>query len=379
MRVIYSCSDIGLGHVSRTLRLGKRLIENGHEVYFYSGGKAYDTLKSEFSNTQRCTQVIWYENAHGILTSASLLNILLPLPHFNLEENKLEIKKSNAIETIHRYYDLRRDVLKIKPDVLVSDGDIHALRLAHRWHVPAVYITNLIRPSYGFSALLSPGQRFTERYIKPCSKIVIPDNPPPTTVCEYNLGNLDHVGISEKVVFAGSFLDMTADDGLDEYIFAPISGPPGTRLKLVKALLPLLKDGNAEATVSLGIPGERKMVKVGKCKVYSWLSPQERQVCMKNARVIIFSGGHTTCFETIKYAKPSICFPTQPEQAANAAKLQELGCSIMVRSHKHLAQALTQVEQYHERFKKQAKTLREASGQLQGVANAVKVIEETAK
>src|SRR4030067_791005 len=141
MRLLYSCSELGLGHVSRTLALGRRLEQNGHELFFFSGARVYQLLRKEFKNVYPCTPVAWYENAHGIVTSASLINILLPLPNYNYEKRRLGIKNSNALETVHRYYDLRRDIRKIKPNLIVSDGDIHALRLANRWKIPSVYIT----------------------------------------------------------------------------------------------------------------------------------------------------------------------------------------------------------------------------------------------
>ena len=40
MRVMLCCSELGLGHVSRILPLGKKLQKNGHEVSFFTGGKA---------------------------------------------------------------------------------------------------------------------------------------------------------------------------------------------------------------------------------------------------------------------------------------------------------------------------------------------------
>ena len=61
---------------------------------------------------------------------------------------------------------------------------------------------------------------------------------------------------------------------------------------------------------------------------------------MRNAKFVIFSGGHATCFETIKYSKPSICIPTQPEQLGNAAKLQDLNCSITVKNKSQLQKAV---------------------------------------
>jgi uncharacterized protein (TIGR00661 family) len=379
MRLLYSCSELGLGHASRTIKLGKQLEKNGHELYFFTGGKAYQLLRQEFKHVAQCTPVSWYENAHGIITSASLINILFPLPVFDTDEGKFKIKNSSAIETVHRYYDLRRRIKEIKPDLVVSDGDIHALRMAQRWHFPSVYITNLIRPSYGFSSFLSPGERFTERYVKNCDKVIIPDNPSPFTISEYNLGDLDNIGIKEKVEFVGSFVDTTPVKGSEAHIFAPISGPAGTRAKLMQIIIPALEDLDVKSIVSLGIPGEKKTGRTSNCVVHTWLSAQERQEAMCNAKIVVMSGGHITCFETVKYAKPTVVVPTQPEQLANGLKLQNMHCSRVARSKGQLRQALRKVEEQLGVFRSGAEALNKVSNRYNGLNRAAKIIEETAK
>ena len=301
MKLLYACSELGLGHASRTAALGKRLEQRGHEVFFFSGGKAYQLLKKEFKNVYPVTPVAWYENSSGIITTASLINILLPLPYFDSEKNKFEVKPSSAMETIHRYYDLRKNIFEIAPDGLIADGDLNAVRLAQRWKIPHTYITNVIRPSYGFSSLLSPGERITERYVKSCTKIIIPDNKPPYTVCDYNIGDLQSVGVVDKTEFVGSFFDTSPTEVSEKHIFAPVSGPFGTRAKLLKMLIPAFQELGVKSIISLGSPGERKAVKLGNCEVHSWLSAQERHEAMRNASIVVFSGGHITCFETIKY------------------------------------------------------------------------------
>ncbi|MCJ7559835.1 hypothetical protein MUO79_04355 [Candidatus Bathyarchaeota archaeon] len=379
MRLLFSCAELGLGHVSRVIPLGKKLEKNGNELFFFSGGKAYQLLRKEFRNVYPCTPVAWYENAHGIVTSASLINILFPLLNYNYEKETLEIKNPSALETVHRYYDLRRHIRKIKPDLIVSDGDMHALRLAHRWKTPSVYITNMIRPSYGFSAVLNPGERFIERYVKQCSKIIIPDNPSPYTVCEYNLGDLDKMHLREKVEFVGSFLDTTPMKGSEEHIFAPISGPFGTRAKLTQIIIPVLKELGIKSIVSLGMPGEKVTAKVGNCETHAWLSSQERQECMKNSKLIVFSGGHITCFETIKYAKPNICIPTQPEQVGNAAKLQNLGCSIAVKNKRELKAAVQKIQEKKQFFRRNVTALNVFSNKFKGLDRAAEIIESVVK
>jgi UDP-N-acetylglucosamine--N-acetylmuramyl-(pentapeptide) pyrophosphoryl-undecaprenol N-acetylglucosamine transferase len=378
MRLMLCCSELGLGHVSRLIPLGRKLGKKGHELYFFSGGKAYELLQKEFKNVYLCTPVAWYENASGIVASASLVNILFPLPVFNYEKAGFTVKSSTAMETIHRYYDLRKHIRKIKPDMVVADGDLHALRMASRWKFPAVYIANLIRPSYGFSAFLNPGERFVERYVKTCRKIIIPDNPLPYTISEYNIGNLDSIGINEKTEFVGSFLETTYTQGPAEHVFAPVSGPYGTRTKLTQTILPLLEELDTKSIVSLGIPGKNITAKKGNCQIHSWLSAQEREEAMKNAKIIIFSGGHMSCFETVKYAKPSICIPTQPEQMGNAAKLQELNCSISVKNTEELKAAVQKIEEENQRFTENIKKLNAFSNKFKGLDRAAEIIENAA-
>jgi uncharacterized protein (TIGR00661 family) len=190
---------------------------------------------------------------------------------------------------------------------------------------------------------------------------------------------LDSIGISEKTEFAGSFLDTTYTQGLEEHVFAPISGPYGTRAKLTKMILPVLEKLETKSIISLGTPGKKTTAKKGNCEIHAWLSTQEREEAMKNAKLIVFSGGHRTCFETIKYAKPSICIPTQPEQMGNAAKLQKLNCSISVKNKQELSAAVQKIEAESQRFRRNIMALNAFSSKFNGVDRAVEIIESIAK
>jgi UDP:flavonoid glycosyltransferase YjiC (YdhE family) len=233
----------------------------------------------------------------------------------------------------------------------------------------------MIRPSYGFSALFSPGERVVERYIKQCSRIIIPDNPPPFTVSEYSIGNLDNVGLRGNIEYVGAFVDTTLVRGSHEHVFAPISGPVGTRAKLTKTIIPVLQKLKTKCIISLGTPGKRVSTKIGNCELHTWLSPQERQEAMRNSKFVIFSGGHATCFETIKYAKPSICIPTQPEQLGNAAKLKDLNCSITVKNKNQLEKAVKKMEKEKETYNKNVQALNLFSNKFKGLDRAVSIVE----
>jgi uncharacterized protein (TIGR00661 family) len=147
----------------------------------------------------------------------------------------------------------------------------------------------------------------------------------------------------------------------------------------MQMILPVLKKLKAKIVVSLGQPGERKTIQIGNCIVHTWLSVQERQEFMRNAQLIIFSGGHITCLESIKYAKPSICVPTQPEQLGNAVKLQKLGCSILAQSSKQLKLAIQRIEEQKQLFKSKADIVNKFAGKFKGLDRAVEVIESSVK
>jgi uncharacterized protein (TIGR00661 family) len=374
MRLFLSCSELGFGHVSRIMRLGKKLVEKGHELFFFAGGNAYHLLKREFESVYPCTPIVWYENSYGVIPSASVFNIFFPLPQYNYKINGLKMKIPSSLETVRRYYDLRKHIRKVGPDLIIADGDILALRLARRWKIPSVFITNVIRPSFRFPNLLTPGERFTETYVKKCTKIMVPDNPK-HTICEYNLGNIERIGIKDKVEFVGSFFDMTPQKGLERHIFAPISGPWGSRAKLARILIPILSSLGVPSIVSMGNPNSKSATKLGNCQIYSWLTEKQRNQFMKNAKIIIFSGSHGTCFEVIKHRKPSICMPTQPEQMGNARKMQELKCSIYVENPKLLRSAIMEIEENIEAYKRNVEKLGEYSRKFNGLERALDVIE----
>ena len=375
MRLLFTCSELGLGHVSRITPLGKRLQQDGCETFFLAGGTAYELLKKEFKHASKCMPIAWYENASGIVIPVSLLNILFPLPVFNTEKRQFEIKHSSAMEVIHRSYDLRAKIHEFIPQMVIADGDITAIRIAAKRKIPSVYITNLLRPNYGPMRFMV-GKSIADRYVSQSTKIVIPDNPPPYTISDYNIGSIQGSTLENKIEYVGAFMNTTYVQGSDEHIFAPISGPIGTRSKLLKTMLPVLQKINHKAIISLGIPGKKTFVKIGNCEIHSWLSTDERQEAMKNARYVIFSGGHITCFETIKYAKPSICIPTQPEQDGNAAKMEDLGCSLKAKNQKELAKAIQKIEQNLHTYKKNVLNLNKFSSKHAGLDRTVEIIKK---
>jgi UDP:flavonoid glycosyltransferase YjiC (YdhE family) len=172
---------------------------------------------------------------------------------------------------------------------------------------------------------------------------------------------------------------MMSTEGSEEHVFAPISGPLGTRAKLKQTIIPVLKNLEIKSIISLGVPSKKMHTKVGNCEIHNWLSQQERHEYMKNSKLIVFSGGHITCLETIKYAKPSICIPTQSEQMGNARKMQDLNCSIVVKNREQLRLAIQKIEKKKQFYKSNVKALNLYANKFKGLEKAVAIIEDLVK
>ena len=233
----------------------------------------------------------------------------------------------------------------------------------------------MIRPSYGFASLLSPGERFLERYYQACAKIIIPDNPMPYTVSEYSIGDIDDMGIADRTEYVGSFIDTKPERAHRNTFLRQSVDQSAPAVNCSRHLLPVLEKVKNKCVISFGTPGKKTSAKIGNYELHTWLSAEERSQAMQNAKYVIFSGGHATCFETIKYGKPSICIPTQPEQLGNAAKLEKMNCSIVAKNKKQLQKAVEKMETELDTYTQNAENLSKFSGQFNGLDRAVEIIE----
>jgi hypothetical protein len=84
---MYACSELGLGHASRTIALGKRLEQRGHESSFFQAAKHIPAEKRIQERLPRYARGV-VRNRRGILTSASLINIMFPMHFYNSETDK---------------------------------------------------------------------------------------------------------------------------------------------------------------------------------------------------------------------------------------------------------------------------------------------------
>ncbi len=385
MEIYYAVGELGNGHAYRTSRVAEKLLERGHTITFFT---SHPMIKEKFGDSckiHECQSIGWYEDRSGINIILSILNMFLSLPAYDFSDSrypKMCLREGIATQAMSRYYDIRKYANDVKPDNVVSDGDLAMLRWAQRRDIEPIFITNQTRPHYNLreQLLLQPAQWLIEKNYIENSKIVIPDFEMPNTICEFNFRGI--IGIRDDLDFVGPYMQTSkAPNGTPRdggFIYFSIHGPYGTRARLENKFLPMLEkfagEAGYELIVSLGDKNRRSEER-GSIRLYGWLSNEERVRCMREAHIIIHSASHMTTMETIVNGKPSICIPTQPEQRGQAKKLEKLGCSIAVDKPKKLAESIIKMEDSYDFYKTHIEELMDLTKNANGVKRTVEIIE----
>lgn len=389
LKIYYGVNELGEGHAFRATVISERLLDRGHELSFFTSHPKIKENFGDICEVYKCTPVRWYESSKGIDSLMSILNIFLPLPSYDYENrsykngsNSMHIKRSAMHEEIRRYYDIRKFAKEVLPDKIITDADPNLIRWAlRRGMTPEdIYlITNETRPYYNLKELLTlyPLQRLTEKYIRE-STIIVPDLEPPYTMCELNL--IGTAGDYDSIYFVGPYAELDTMEPADKgFIYFSINGPYGTRALLENRFLPILEkfaeETKCEVVVSLGDP-RRKEEHKGTISKYGWLTNEERKRCMREAHIIMHSGSHGNCMETILNGKVCIAIPTQAEQRGQAKKIEMLHCGEMAENPNELVKKVEAIEDDYDSYASVTKKLRAKAKEMNGVERTLEIIEK---
>jgi UDP:flavonoid glycosyltransferase YjiC (YdhE family) len=179
--------------------------------------------------------------------------------------------------------------------------------------------------------------------------VLIPDFPPPYTVCTGNLKipksyrkNLKLIGPilptrpSELPVEKEirKKLKLPSDTPV---IFAPISGPARERAFLTGILRRIFQKfpDDYEVVLSLGYPNsDNEPIYHGNLTVFKWVP--NRFEYLKACDMVISRAGHGTITQSMCYGKPMILIPTpsHTEQLNNAKQAEKLGVAKVIEQEK---------------------------------------------
>jgi UDP:flavonoid glycosyltransferase YjiC (YdhE family) len=390
MRVYFAPCGIGLGHVGRCVPIAKKLLDGGAEVVFSTYREGIRYIEREKLPLRKAPPIGFQVKPDGTVDfKQTAVNPGPFLASFTL---------LRQINTEIRFIE------GFKPDVVVSDSRASPILAARVLGIPRICILNqfqvVIPRKKRFLRLARFADSITLTIIGKIwtggNIVLIPDFPPPYTICAGNLTIPKSYRKSVKLI--GPILEVRPEElptreelreemrlPLDKpVLFVPISGPIRERAFLIGILRKILLNfpEDYEIVMSLGYPNaDTNPVRHGNITIYKWIP--NRFEYLKACDLVIGRAGHGTLTQCLCYGKPMILVPTpnHTEQLWNAIQAEKLG----------IAEIIQQKELTREKLLKKVKQVLEGEmperlGRIQkevakhdGLENAVKAVIKVAE
>jgi len=369
---IFMCGE-GLGHTSRCLAVGERLIKEGHRVVFCAYGYSKKHIEGAGFNALEIPSEIKLVGKSGSLSMRA-----------SIEET---LKGIDPL-AYPRVFNL---IKKEKPDVVISDSYFLGAISAKMNRIPLIFILNQTDPSTFFKnrgidvALIGKFvEGFEDIVYKYIDYIVIPDFPPPFTICEKNVPLKPK--LVDKVEFSGPLVRKRYGEveeiDLDKpHVFSMVGGF-GYRERLFSNVIStaeMMENFNFTIVAGPGVDPEHLREEVGdNVNVIGYLN--DVFPYLKASDVIIAPGGHSTMMECLSFGKPILSFPDMfhSEQQNNAERVQELGVGMRL-SYFTPPFMISECIKDAVKFEKNCLRMREFAERLDGTKRVLEMIEEIAK
>lgn len=390
MRVFFTPSGAGLGHVGRCIPIARKLQKQGAELLFSTYNEGFKYVQKEGFRAIEAPDIGVQVKPDGSIDFR--LTTVDPGPFL-------------TVYKIGKQIDAEIDYIQaFDPDIVVSDSRASSLVAAKILDIPRICILNQ------FQVFIPRRNRFLKlariadattltlvgKVWAEVDHILVPDFPPPYTISNKNL----HIpkAYHKKIMYVGPILPESSEDlpekmklrkklGLPLHkpiIFAPISGPPKERAYFTGLLRQIFTQfpHDYHIVMSLGYPNVKAETPVnGNMTVHGWIP--NRFEYLKASDVIISRGGHGTLSQSICYGKPTIIVPTpsHTEQVNNAEKAIELGVTEMLAQDDLNKQTLLSAvdKLLTAKYQENAQQLQNKIRDWNGLEIATKIITETAR
>jgi UDP-N-acetylglucosamine--N-acetylmuramyl-(pentapeptide) pyrophosphoryl-undecaprenol N-acetylglucosamine transferase len=375
---------VGLGHASRLLSISKHLKEDNIMIKFSSYGEAVSYIHIHGYDCVKVPPIEFAWNVGGFSIKNSIANIPLWFTNFARQVTQ---------ET--------KNISSFNPNIVVSDSRLSPLISSKILDVPSIVILNQIK------LLLSPRIRefkiarafenlngeFFGNIWSMADKLLIPDLPPPYTIAEHNIWNLESV--KRKMHYIGFTTSKWREDNqaienalhslnLDKkrpIIFIHISGPYETRLNLISTIMDASKyfRKDIQYIISEGKPKgntiPRKISSTG--WYYEWCPIRDEIFALSD--LIVIRAGHEVISQAIEHGKPVVIIPipNHGEQLGNSEKVERMKIGIRLEPSKieayQVAEAIHKIlddKSYLENVLK----IKKVTDGLDGINNALNII-----
>ncbi len=371
----------GLGHVSRLSVIASELRTKGYPVRFSSFGDGARYLKEQGYECDICPEIDvgWTDG------KPSAMKTLLNLPSM-----MLSFVKQVRFET--------KNMKALKPKVVVNDSRLSSVIAASKLEIPCITMLNQVRialPEGKMKKVAGFGEQYGAELLgrmwSRSDKILVPDLPPPYTICAKNVWDID--AVASKLDYVGFVVrkkDFDEDNlsklkarfginGSKRTFFAQISGPGGTRENTIKKVLEASKKANGGTSfiVSGGNPGgSTEPVKIGNSWYFEWCPIRDELFALADYAVI--RGGHSTIAQSVSYGKPMVVLPIEnhSEQIGNGKKVSELGLGVCIDSCLETESLLEATEEISsdDKYTSRAQEIAEIAEKHNGSENAVNAV-----
>ena len=326
---------VGLGHASRLISISEHLKQDNTTIKFSSFGEAVSYINNHGYECLSVPPIEFAWSNGGFSVKNSIANIPLWFTNF---------ARQVAQET--------RNISTFEPNVVVSDSRLSPIVSSRVLGIPSIVILNQIK------LLLSPRIRefraarvfeklngeFFGNIWSLAEKLLIPDLPPPYTIAEHNIWNLESVkkkmhyigfttskwyGDNQAINSVIHFLNLQKNKPI---VFMHISGPPETRSSLISMIIDASKYFRKEVQyiISEGKPNgstiPRKLSSSG--WYYEWCPVRDEIFALSD--LVVIRAGHEAISHAIEHGKPMVSIPIQNhgEQLGNSEKIERMKIGI---------------------------------------------------
>lgn len=326
---------VGLGHASRLISISEHLKQDNTTIKFSSFGEAVSYINNHGYECLSVPPIEFAWSNGGFSVKNSIANIPLWFTNF---------ARQVAQET--------RNISTFEPNVVVSDSRLSPIVSSRVLGIPSIVILNQIK------LLLSPRIRefraarvfeklngeFFGNIWSLAEKLLIPDLPPPYTIAEHNIWNLESVkkkmhyigfttskwyGDNQAINSVIHFLNLEKNKPI---VFMHISGPPETRSSLISMIIDASKYFRKEVQyiISEGKPNgstiPRKLSSSG--WYYEWCPVRDEIFALSD--LVVIRAGHEAISHAIEHGKPMVSIPIQNhgEQLGNSEKIERMKIGI---------------------------------------------------
>ncbi len=315
-RIFFSVCGEGYGHSSRDIVIAEELTRGGSDVLMGSYGYVLDRLKKSFNAVE-------VKNEFEMVGKEGTFDL----------KGTISRSSSSAIYFSTMISNEKKIMEDFGATCVVSDGRIASVFAAFRLGLPCIMISNQtsLEPFFKHGTFFlrlvgKPMELMMKTTMALTDEVLIPDFPPPHTVCINTLSKSKH--IMKKQRFIGPVVSMNGRhekeaDLPDKPFVVTLLGGHSFRLPIFNGILKIAdRFPDIDFLIFTKSTGESVPKNV---RIMGFA--EDISSYMQGAELIVTQAGHTTAMEILTLGKPALVIPDkgQIEQESNAARMKELG------------------------------------------------------